>query len=224
MSPTSPNRSKRGCRSWHKKDGYILEIDIHQVVLPKSSSDLEITKPSYLHDSTVGQVINPEAGHPVNITWWPSERHSGWILFWKIRITMLFLKFVTFHFFSGNDKSVFSNVEICAVFKFSVLQNNLKSKEVDSTKIPQVISGSCCGCATSTWTSSDPESHSCPSWNKQNLDWVNIYKTFVQTNLLLSLESLLLLLRLSPRLLLLLRLRLLLRSRDLLRLLPRPLQ
>merc|ERR1719472_230379 len=76
---------------------------------------------------------------------------------------MLFLKFVTFHFFSGNDKSVFSNVEICAVFKFSVLQNNLKSKEVDSTKIPQVISGSCCGCATSTWTSSDPESHSCPS-------------------------------------------------------------
>ena len=99
MSPTSPNRSKRGCRSWHKKDCYILEIDIHQVVLPKSSSDLEITKPSYLHDSTVGQVINPEAGHPVNITWWPSERHSGWILFWKIRITMLFLKFVTFHFF-----------------------------------------------------------------------------------------------------------------------------
>merc|ERR1719237_200786 len=78
---------------------------------------------------------------------------------------MLFLKFVTFHFFlemtnqdyhafplicnfslfSRNDKSVFSNVEICAVFKFSVLQNNLKSKEVDSTKIPQVISGSCCG-------------------------------------------------------------------------------
>merc|ERR1719500_1553016 len=76
---------------------------------------------------------------------------------------MLFLKFVTFHFFSGNDKSVFSNVEICAVFKFSVLQNNLKSKEVDSTKIPHVISGSCCGCATWTWTSSDPESHSCPS-------------------------------------------------------------
>jgi len=26
-----------------------------------------------LHDGTVGQVIHPETGHPIHITWWPSE-------------------------------------------------------------------------------------------------------------------------------------------------------
>ena len=29
-----------------------------------------------LHDGAVGQVVHPQAGHPLHIAWWPSE-HPG---------------------------------------------------------------------------------------------------------------------------------------------------
>ena len=38
---------------------------------------------SHLHDSTVGQVVHPQARHPLHITWWPSERHFAWIFLKK---------------------------------------------------------------------------------------------------------------------------------------------
>ena len=59
---------------------------------------------SHLHDSTVGQVVHPQARHPLHITWWPSERHFAWIFLKKIWLIHQFWR-------SKSGKRQISNVE-----------------------------------------------------------------------------------------------------------------
>ena len=67
MSPTSPNFSKRGSKSWVIKSEW--------ETLWKCGDFLKQMPITNLNDNRVGKVSNPQRGHSIHIRGWPPESH-----------------------------------------------------------------------------------------------------------------------------------------------------